>query len=82
MIMPLTVSKKLNIWWEQIFSFNFHWMNSVHVNFEDWIRNLSNDDDDDDDHDDGDHDDDDHDDDDHADDDHDSCAAITRARSK
>ena len=54
----------------------------MHVNFEDWIRNLSNDDDDDDDHDDGDHDDDDHDDDDHADDDHDSCAAITRARSK
>ena len=77
MIMPLTMSKKLNIWWEQIFSFNFHLINSVQLDFEDWLRNLSNDDDDDDNHDDDDHDDDDHD-----DDEHDSCAAITRARSK
>ena len=50
----------------------------MQLNFEDWLRNLSNDDDDDDDN----HDDDGHDDDDHDDDDHDSCAAITRARSK
>ena len=49
----------------------------MQLNFEDWLRNLSNDDDDDDNHDDDGHDDDDHD-----DDDHDSCAAITRARSK
>ena len=49
----------------------------MQLDFEDWLRNLSNDDDDDDNHDDDDHDDDDHD-----DDEHDSCAAITRARSK
>ena len=51
----------------------------MQIDFEDWLRNLSDVDDDDDNHDD----DDDHDDDDgHYDDDHDSCAAITRARSK
>ena len=44
----------------------------MQLNFKDWLSNLSNDDDDDDNHDDDDHD----------DDDHDSCAAITRARSK
>ena len=49
----------------------------MQLNFKDWLRNLSNDTDDDDNHGDDDHDDDDHD-----DDDHDSCAAITRARSK
>ena len=49
----------------------------MRLNSRDWVRNLSNDDDDDDDHDD-----DDHYDDDHVDDNHDSCAAITRARSK
>ena len=54
----------------------------MQLNFEDWLRNLSNDDDDDDNHDDDNRDDGDHDDGDHDDDEHDSCAAITRARSK